>query len=114
MQLVLPNDAVVCPLLQQRTEWTGSGTGSTVDLQSEMSGGSKAGSAAGSVGISGQTSGHLLKMKLGGRGGRGRPAEHRRQPKLENLHRSAAPTPLETDLKFKVVKRLKFALNRDC
>ena len=66
-----------------------------MDLQSEIGGGSKAGRAAGSVGKSGQTSGHLLEVKLGGRGGRRRPTEYRRQSKLENSHRSAARTPLE-------------------
>ena len=69
-----------------------------MDLQSEMGGGSMTGRAAGSVGKSGQTSGHLLEVKLGGSGGRGRPTEHRRQSKLENSHRSAARTPLEIRL----------------
>ena len=69
-----------------------------MDLQSEMGGGSKAGRAAGSVEKSGQTSGHLLEVKLGGRGWRGRPTGDRIQSKLENSHRSAARTPLEIRL----------------
>ena len=69
-----------------------------MDLKSEMGGDSKARRTAGSVGKSGQTSGHLLEVKLGGRGGRGRPTEHRRQSKQENSYRSPARTPLEIRL----------------
>ena len=78
---------------------TASGAGGTVDLRSEMGDSSKAGRAAGSVGKPDQTSGHLLEVKLGERGGGGeRPTEHRRQSKLENSPRSAARTPLKIRL----------------
>ena len=63
-QLILLNDAVVCPSLLRRTGETGSGTSGTVDPQSEMGGGSKAGSAAGSVEASGQASGHRFQAKV--------------------------------------------------
>ena len=61
----------MCSSFYQRTVGTGSGTGGTFDLSSEVDDRSNAGRAAGSVGEPGPAYRYLPEVKLGGRGGEG-------------------------------------------